>query len=255
MRIEEVSTGLKARAIPNGNQTEAPAERPKRIRVFLAAEYAMVRAGLRSILAQYPEFMILGEGEDDDEIIDAVANDAPDVLLLAITDQDSISFVQSLLRFIDVPVLIVSMDDKLKHAREVLALGVAGFLVGTAGADDLVCGIRTVARGYSFVSAPLPARGGAERLFREAHEERSPGAHAHSPPLYRGVDVLTPREKEVLTLMAEGLSNKEIADRLGLSPKTIEAYRTRLSDKTGLRRRSELIRLAFTSGLVARGAT
>lgn len=248
MRIEEVSTGLRTQGIATGERGEAPGERLRLIRIFLAAEYAMVRAGLRSILAQYPEFLIVGEGEDDDEIIEAVGSEPPDVLVLAITDQDSLSFVQSLVRFIDVPVLIVSMDDKLKHAREVLALGVAGFLVGTAGADDLICGIRTVARGYSFVSAPLPARGGAQRLFRDIREE--PALGANSEPMHRGVETLTPRETEVLTLMAEGLSNREIAERLGLSPKTIEAYRTRLSDKTGLRRRSELIRLAFTSGLV-----
>lgn len=250
MRIEEVSSRLKEERT---SDIEIKEERLKLVRVFLAAEYAMVRAGIRSILAQRSEFIILGEGEDDDEIIEAVSTEAPDVLVLAITDHDSLSFVQTLLRFVSVPVLIVSMDDKLKHAREVLSLGVAGFLVGTAGADDLICGIRTVARGYSFVSAPLPARGGAQRLFREPHEAvQSAVSQEGAQPLRAGVEALTPRETEVLTLMAEGLSNREIAERLGLSPKTIEAYRTRLSDKTGLRRRSELIRLAFTSGLLSK---
>lgn len=228
----------------------AGAELEARIRLFLAADYAMVRAGIRSILRVAAEVEVVGEGEDDQDIVEAVARLRPDVVLLAMTDGSAISFVESILAQTSAPLLVVTMDDQVRHARDILSLGIAGFLVGTAGPDDLVCAIRAVSRGYSFISAPMPARGGMAKLF----DARSDGL-AYAPPRAEQARMasLTAREREVLGWMAEGCTNREIAEHLSLSPKTIEAYRTRLSDKTGLKRRSELVRLALSVGLTKCG--
>jgi two-component system, NarL family, response regulator NreC len=221
------------------------------VRLFLAADYAMVRAGIRSILRVATEVQVVGEGEDDQDIIDAVGRLKPDLILLAMTDGSAISFVESILSQTSAPLLVVTMDDQVRHARDILSLGIAGFLVGTAGPDELVCAIRAVSRGYSFISAPMPARGGMAKLFDARTEGPADGRSARAEEAR--MSSLTAREREVLGWMAEGCTNREIAEHLSLSPKTIEAYRTRLSDKTGLKRRSELVRLALSVGLTKCG--
>jgi two-component system, NarL family, response regulator NreC len=232
-------------------QTNGGVVAAHRVRLFLAADYAMVRAGIRSILRVASEVDVVGEGEDDQEIIEAVARLQPDVVLLAMTDGSAISYVESILSQTSSPLLVVTMDDQVRHARDILSLGIAGFLVGTAGPDELVCAIRAVSRGYSFISAPLPARGGMAKLF-DARGEGGLDGPSPRAELARTAS-LTAREREVLGWMAEGCTNREIAEHLALSPKTIEAYRTRLSDKTGLKRRSELVRLALSVGLTKCG--
>lgn len=251
MRQERLTEGASSLDASNHEARGEGLAAAASIRLYLAADYAMVRAGIRSILRVASEVQVVGEGEDDQEIIDAVTKLNPDVVLLAMTDGSAISFVESIVSQTRAPLLVVTMDDQVRHAREILSLGIAGFLVGTAGPDELVCAIRAVGRGYSFISAPMPARGGMAKLFDARTDAAADDRVAR---LERArITSLTAREREVLGWMAEGCTNREIAEHLSLSPKTIEAYRTRLSDKTGLKRRSELVRLALSVGLTKCG--
>jgi two-component system, NarL family, response regulator NreC len=252
VRHERLTEGASTLDASNrGVRTDEGESVAPRIRLFLAADYAMVRAGIRSILRVASEVDVIGEGEDDQEVIDAIEGLKPDVVLLAMTDGGAVSLVESVLAHTSSPILVVTMDDQVRHARDVLSLGIAGFLVGTAGPEELVCAIRAVSRGYSFISAPMPARGGMAKLFDARVESVVDDRSARAE--HARMASLTAREREVLGWMAEGCTNREIAEQLSLSPKTIEAYRTRLSDKTGLKRRSELVRLALSVGLTKCG--
>jgi two-component system, NarL family, response regulator NreC len=252
VRQERLIEGASTLDVSNREaRTDADASDAPHVRLFLAADYAMVRAGIRSILRAASEVEVIGEGEDDQEVVDAITRMRPDVVLLAMTDGSAISLIESILAHTSSPVLVVTMDDQVRHARDILSLGIAGFLVGTAGPEELVCAIRAVSRGYSFISAPMPARGGMAKLFDARTEVSVDGRGANAE--YARMASLTAREREVLGWMAEGCTNREIAEHLSLSPKTIEAYRTRLSDKTGLKRRSELVRLALSVGLTKCG--
>jgi two-component system, NarL family, response regulator NreC len=217
-----------------------------RIRVLLADDHAVLRAGLRLLINAQPDMEVVGEAANTTEARELARALAPDVLTLDLTmpGGSSVQLIERLRQ--EQPqtrVLVLTMHDDTAYLRAVLAAGGAGYLVKTAADAELLSAIRSVWRGRIFVDVDLNKGTPPAPLGGPA------GAGAAAVP------GLSSREREVLTLLAQGHTNQEIAGRLFLSVKTIETYRGRIAEKLGLRTRAELYRYALETGLLGRAET
>jgi len=207
----------------------------KKIRVLLADDHAILRAGLRMLLDAQPDMAVVAEAADGEEAIRRACGSRPDVAVVDLT-MPGLSGVETLegLRR-EAPatrLLVLTMHDDPGYARLAMAAGASGHVVKDAESAELLAAIRAVHRGRTFVQV------GAEPT--PAEPPRPP-----APPL-------SPRERQVLELLAHGHTNREVADRLALSVKTVETHRARLGDKLGLHTRADLVRLAIELGLLGR---
>ena len=215
------------------------------IRVLLADDQSLVRAGFRLILGAEPGIEVVGEAADGREAVALARRLEPDVVLMDIRmpEVDGIEATRQIAR----PgggrpaVLVLTTFDLDAYVYEALRAGASGFLLKDAPEEQLVIGIRVVAEGGSLF-APAVTR----RLI-----ERFAGGHAQAAP--PEVDELTPREAEILTLVARGLSNAEIAERLIVSQHTVKSHVAHILGKLGLRDRVQAVVLAYEAGLVRPG--
>ena len=208
----------------------------KKIRVLLADDHAILRAGLRMLLDAQPDMAVVAEAADGEEAIRRAGDSQPDVAVVDLT-MPGLSGVETLERLRrEVPatrLLVLTMHDDPAYARLALAAGAAGHVIKDAESAELLAGIRAVHRGRTFVQMGGVA---ADSLV----------------PARPAAPALSPRERQVLELLAHGHTNREVADRLSLSVKTVETHRARLSDKLGLHSRADLVRLAIELGLLGR---
>ena len=206
----------------------------KKIRVLLADDHAILRAGLRMLLDAQPDMAVVAEAADGEEAIRRAGDSRPDVAVVDLT-MPGLSGMETLERLRrEVPatrLLVLTMHDDPAYARLALAAGASGHVIKDAESAELLAGIRAVHRGRTFVQA---------------------GAELPPPPARPATPALSPRERQVLELLAHGHTNREVADRLSLSVKTVETHRARLSDKLGLHSRADLVRLAIELGLLGR---
>ncbi len=212
-----------------------------KIRVLLADDHALLRAGLRMLINAQPDLEIVGEAGDSHEAARLARQLHPDVLILDLTmpGGQSIPTIEQLRQ--ECPqtrVLVLTMHDDAAYLRAVLAAGGFGYVVKTAADADLLTAIRAVSQGRIFVDLSLASG--------SIHAALDKTAASAAPPASQ----LSQREREVLELLAQGHTNQVIADRLFLSVKTIETYRARIVDKLGLRTRADLIRYALEAGLL-----
>jgi len=211
------------------------------IRVLLADDQTLVRSGFRMILRAEPDIDVVGEAADGAEAIALSRELDPDVVLMDVR-MPNVDGIEATRRIIDgskrAPrVLVLTTFDLDEYVFEALRAGASGFLLKDAPEEQLVSGIRIVAGGASLF-APAVTR----RLI-----ERFAGAEPPAPPPMLGE--LTPRELEVLRLVARGLSNAEIAAELVLSEHTAKTHVAHILDKLGLRDRVQAVVLAYESGL------
>lgn len=210
------------------------------IRVAVIDDHAIVRAGLRMVLDADPEFEIVGEAATAAAALDLVRREQPDVALVDINlpDESGLRVAEEITNTApSVRVLVLSVHDDPEIVRESVRLGAHGYLRKDTTPADLRAAIRAVQNGDAYFS-PSVARTLAEALRDQ-------------PALVSGgLERLTDRERDVLTRVARGLSNKEIAADLGISVRTVESHRDSLMRKTGLRNVAALTRLALESGLL-----
>jgi DNA-binding NarL/FixJ family response regulator len=214
------------------------------IRVLLADDHAVLRAGLQMLINAQPGMEVVGEAGDSQEALAKVRQLNPDVLTLDLTmpGGSSIQLIEQLRR--ECPhtqVLVLTMHDDPAYLRAALAAGSAGYVVKTAADTDLLSAIRGVCQGRTVVNVSLPTATVQTALDRDAGAASAQAA---------GSAALSPREREVLILLARGHTNQEIANKLFLSVKTVETYRARIADKLGLRTRADLVRYALEVGLL-----
>jgi DNA-binding NarL/FixJ family response regulator len=214
------------------------------IRVLVADDHAILRAGLRMLIAAQPDMAVVGEAGDSREALEKARALAPDVLTLDLTmpGGNSIKVIEQLRQ--ECPgtrVLVLTMHDDPAYLRAVLAAGGAGYVVKTAADADLLTAIRAVLRGRVFVDV---------NLARSTVNDALCGEAGGSQPRPAGAASLSGRERQVLELLAQGHTNQEMAKKLFLSVKTVETYRARIADKLGLRTRAEVVRYALEVGLL-----
>jgi len=213
----------------------------KKLRVLLADDHGVLRAGLGSLIDAQPDLMVVGEAGDGDEAIRLARELRPDVALMDIRMPGNgieatcrIKSEQPALR-----VLILSQYDDPVYLRQAMAAGASGFALKRGGGQELLQAIRAVGRGEVYLHPSM-----AKVLVEESWGPRQPNPSAPQEPL-------TERETQVLRLIAHGYTTAEIAAELYLSVRTVEAHKTRLMEKLGVRGRRALVQIARQHGLLA----
>ena len=209
-------------------------------RVLLADDHALVRRGVRLIIDAEPDLTVVAEVEDGAAAVDRVAEGGVDLAILDIT-MPRMTGLQAAReiqrRDLDVQILMLSMHDNEQYLFEALKLGAAGYVHKGLADRDLITACRAALRGEPFLYP-----GAVSTLIRDFVAKSASGEGPAS--------LLTAREEEVLKLIAEGHSGREIADLLVLSPKTVERHRANLLAKLGMKDRLELTRYAIRTGLI-----
>jgi DNA-binding NarL/FixJ family response regulator len=217
------------------------------VRIVVADDHQVVRTGFAALLDTQPDFTVLGTASDGAEAVRMSRQLRPDVVLMDVRmpGTDGIEATRQLTRGADSPrVIILTTFDLDEYVYDALRAGASGFLLKDVTAERLFDAVRVVAAGDALL-APAVTR----RLISEFAKLRPrPTDQAESPAV--AIGELTPRETEVLRLLAEGLSNPEIAARLVVTEETVKTHVSRVLRKLGLRHRTQAVVLAYESGLV-----
>jgi len=211
------------------------------VRLLLVDDHEIVRAGLRMLFSAEPDVQIVGEAGSGREAIEQVGRLAPDVVLMdvAMPDMNGIDATRRIKEaFPQVAVLALTMHEDEEYFFEMLSAGASGYVPKRAAPDDLLSAIRVVNRGEVFIY-PSMAKLLVKDFLRRA-EETAPA----------DAELLTPREFEVLACIADGLTNREIAEQLVISVKTVDRHRENIMRKLNLHNRVELVRYAIEKGLI-----
>jgi DNA-binding NarL/FixJ family response regulator len=207
------------------------------IRILLADDHTVVRQGFRAMLAQQTDISIVGEAGNGREVLTLAEQTKPDLIVMdvAMPELNGIEATRRLTAGMPgVRILALSMHKDSVYVREMLKAGAKGYLLKDSGEADLLEAVRTLARGGEYISPAVQ-----DAL---ASAPRKDGATA--------LDQLTSREREVLQLIAEGKTNKEVATVLQISPFTVDAHRGRIMEKLKVHNVNELVRFAVRHGLV-----
>ncbi len=217
----------------------------KPIRVFIADDHAVLRAGLRLLLGAEPDIEVVGEAASAAEALQGVRDLQPDIVLLDISmpETNGLKVLHALKAGASGSrIIMLTMHDDESYLREALTAGAAGYTLKQAADTELLAAVRAVHQGGTYL------RPDHTHLLLEGHPEAAPKAKA----LVDDTDAnrLSPREQEVLRLLAMGYTNKQAADQLSLSVKTVETYKARLMAKLSLNSRAELVHYALQKGLM-----
>lgn len=229
------------------------------IRLWLVDDHTIIRDGMRALLTDLPDLRVVGEAANGQDLLDALARtapaDLPDLVLLDVNMPvlDGAATMPLLRdRFPTVRVLVLSMLDHERYVQRMLDAGARGYALKNVSRDELLYAIRTVAGGGLFVCTDL-AMSFLQKLTSEptmTSTADAPAARAAAPDAQESLPEFSPRELEVLHLIADGLTNTEISAQLGTSKRTVESHRQNIIDKTGARNTASLIRYAVRHGLV-----
>lgn len=218
------------------------------ITVFIADDQAMVRQGFGALLAAQPDISVVGDAPDGRAAVAAVRRLRPDVVLMDVRmpELNGIDAAREILAAkLDPPtrILMLTTFDIDDYVYEALRVGASGFLLKDAPAEELVRAVRVVAAGDALLAPSI-----TRRLISDSIRRR-PAVSASAP----GLADLTPREREVLELLAQGLSNAEIADRIFVAEQTVKTHVGKVLAKLGLRDRAQAVVVAYESGVVTPG--
>jgi DNA-binding NarL/FixJ family response regulator len=206
----------------------------------LADDHTLVRAGLRKLLESLPNIEVVGEASDGLELLELAAQMQPQVILMDIA-MPGLNGLEATGRITkswpDVRVLILSMHQNAEYIRQALRQGAVAYLLKDSAPMELELALKAVLKGETYLS-PAVSKGVVSDYVQRLRSEEQP------------IDALTPRQREVLQLIAEGQSTKDIARRLDLSVKTVETHRTQLMKQLDIHEVTGLVRYALRAGLV-----
>jgi two-component system response regulator NreC len=210
-------------------------------RVLIADDHAIVRAGLRALVKGETGLELVGEASGGREGLQMAESLRPDILILdySMPDMDGIQVTKEIhARLPSVRVLILTVHESETLAREAIRAGASGYIIKQAAEAELIAAIHTIQIGDVYVPPKM-----LRSLLGEPPRENAAGP--------RPEEVLTPRELDVLRFIVQGYTNRQVADELKLSMRTVEGYRANLTDKLGLHSRADLVRYARDHGLLA----
>ena len=214
----------------------------KKITVLLADDHRILREGVKSLLEKTPDIEVVGEAGEGGEAVAKAQALSPDIVLMDITmpgmnGLEATRQIKALKP--NTRVLILSMHESNQYISQFLRSGASGYVLKETAASDLAGAIRVVFQGDAFLYPSI-----ARKLLEEYLQKVQSGEESES------YDGLTGREREVLKMIAEGKSNKEIADALSLSIRTVQSHRANLMSKLHMHDRTELVRYAIRKGLI-----
>jgi DNA-binding NarL/FixJ family response regulator len=218
------------------------------MRVLLADDHTLVRAGIRALLSALPEVESVVEAGDGQQALALLLETRPDLALVDIgmPGLNGLELAARVSR--EVPgtrLVILSMHGTPAHVNQALRAGVSGYLLKDAAADELPVLLRAVMRGETYLSPAI------SKQVVSGYLERGAAGAGAADGAAETVDLLTSRQREILQLVAEGKSTKEIAQLLGLSIKTVDTHRAQIMDRLGIRDIAGLVRYAIRTGLVS----
>lgn len=209
-------------------------------RVLLVEDHVVVRQGIKALFADEPDVEIVGEADDGREALQRVSELRPDVVLMDIS-MPGLNGIEATRQIRqnhpDIKVVVLSMHSNEEYVFQVLRAGASGYVLKQSDSSEVLTAIRAAVAGGSFLSPPI-SRAVIGDYVRRA-EARGQGSD---------LDLLSSREREVLQLLAEGLSNREIAERLNISVKTVETHRSNMMSKLGVSNKTELVKYALRKG-------
>jgi two-component system response regulator NreC len=217
--------------------------RVNKIRVLVADDHAILRAGLRMLIDSQPDMVVIAEAPDGLVAVEQVVDKRPDVAILDLTMPKSggLDALHKIVKVDHPPrVLLLTMHEDPAYLRTALAAGAAGYVLKKSVDADLLSAIRAVQKGRRYVDPEF-----ADLLVQDAFGSKK------SAEAKDGSNVLSEREQQVLKLVAEGFSSREIADQIAISTKTVEAYRARFVDKLGLKSRAQIVQYALNLGFLS----
>jgi two-component system response regulator NreC len=210
----------------------------KKVRVLLADDHAILRKGVRMMINSQPDMEVVGEAKTGREAIEEAHRLRPDVVIMDVS-MPELNGIEGTRQICDAlpltRVIGLSMHRDSVYVREILRAGARGYLLKDSEDDDLLRAIRSVAKGEAFISPAV-----ADAVLTDYRR------HVSNP-----VDLLTGREREILALIAEGKTNKEIANTLRLSVYTVESHRSSVMEKLNLHNTGDIVRFALRNGLVS----
>ena len=212
------------------------------IRVVLADDHAVVRAGLRAVLSPARDIQVVGEASNGKEAVAIVERLNPDVVImdLSMPDMDGATATKTILgKETTTRILVLTMHAEEEYLLPLLEAGASGYLVKSAADLELVTAVRAVAHGDPYVSSS------ASHVLIKGLKRKDPAQADHDR-----FNALTQREREVLRLVAQGYSAPEIGEQLFISPKTVDTYKQRVNEKLGISHRSEYVDFALKVGIL-----
>ena len=211
------------------------------IRVLIADDHTIVRSGVHMLLETEPDFVVVGEALNGSEAIELAQSLKPDLILMDITmpEMDGLEATRQIKEhWPEINILVLTMHRSDEYFFEILKAGASGYILKTADTEELLQAARATARGDVFLNPSM-----AKKLLGEYLNQMDKAGDADE-------HALSVREKEILQLLAEGYSNKEIAEKLFISPSTVNTHRSNLMSKLGLSTRRELIQYARQRGII-----
>lgn len=211
------------------------------IKILLADDHTILREGLKSLLSTEPDIEIIGEVSNGYDAIAVAGRIKPDIVLMDIgmPVMNGIEATKKLKeQYPEIKVLILTQYDSQEYLFTVLSAGASGYVLKRTASSELVWAIKTVHEGLAYLSPVM-----TQTLIREYLKTKDTSSKTK--------DVLTPREQEVLKLIAEGLTNQEIADTLVLSLKTVQTHRAHIMEKLNFHDRTELVKYAIKKGVIS----
>ena len=215
----------------------------QKLKILLADDHAVLRAGLRFLLNAEEDFVVVGEAADGEEVLTKIKALAPDLVLLDLTmpKMNGLECIEQLIeRVPQIKILVLTMHDDEGYLKAALRAGAKGYVLKKAADIELLAAIRTVARGEMFIYPSM-----ATAIVYQMVNPPEP------IPKEKKLKNLSEREGEVLQYLALGHTNQEIADILHVSVKTVETYKSRVMEKLELHKRAELVRYALENGIIS----
>ncbi|WP_404452306.1 response regulator transcription factor [Virgibacillus necropolis] len=215
----------------------------EQIRVLVADDHVIVRTGLKLLLAQQDDIVVIGESADGKEAVETALSIRPDVVIMDLSMPPGTNGIEATtqLKRLDpaIHVLILTMHDNENELFRVLQAGASGYVLKDAIDSELINAVRIVAKGEVYLY-PSATKKLVENLLQEISNEESPSTYK----------LLSDRERETLVLIAKGYGNKEIGNLLYISVKTVESHKSKIMAKLGLNKRHELVDYAIKRGML-----